>query len=125
MSRCYEITIRVTKHSEAKAEAIVDAVKDLDYKADADFFGGAEGEAFGGKPDKEPEIVFNSETFNLRATYPETDCAREVTEAIWTANGAWCYVEVGLRDLDAHCPDYSWGEDAYDEWMKDQPKSRS
>lgn len=125
MSRCYEITIRVTEHNEAKAEAIVEAVKALGLEADADFYGGAEGVAFGGAAGKPPEIVFNSETINLHGATSETENAREVVEAIWTANGAWCNVVVTMRDLDADVPGYGWGESNYNEWKKDQPVSRS
>ncbi len=125
MSRCYELTIRLTEHNEDKVEAIVEAVKSLGYAANVDSYGGTKGITFGDDHGRPPEILFDSETVNLHGGTTEEDAARAIAEAIWTANGAWCTPQVGMRDLDADCPQYVWGEDAYDEWMKDQPRSRS
>ena len=102
MSRCYEMTILVQEHNADRIEAIVDAVSGLDYEADGD----VQGDVF----------QFCSETINIAAGHSDKSVAREVVEAIWEANGAFCKVQVGMRDLDANLPYYSWDEASFDKW---------
>ncbi len=104
MSRCYEMTILVQEHNADRIEEIVDAVSGLDYEADGD----AQGDVF----------QFCSETINIAAGHSDESVAREVVEAIWEANGAFCKVQVGMRDLDADFPSYLWDEAAFDKWQQ-------
>ena len=102
MSRCYEMTILVQEYNADRLETIVDAVSGLGYEADGD----VQGDVF----------QFCSETINLAAGHSDGSAAREVVEAIWEANGAFCKVHVGMRDLDADFPSYSWNEASFDKW---------
>lgn len=111
MSRCYEITISVTRHNEARYEQIVDAVRNEGLEADADSFG-------------EKGIVFNSKVINVCAGKSAQLAAREIVEAIWEANGAWCQVNVSMRDLDASTPVHSWDETEYAEWRQMKAMNR-
>ena len=104
MSRCYEMTIWVREHNADRLEAIVAAVSDLGYEADGD----VQGDVF----------QFCSETINIAAGHSDESVAREVVEAIWEANGAFCKVHVGMRDLDADFPSYLWDEASFDKWRQ-------
>lgn len=106
MSRCYEITITVTQHDQDKYEQIVDAVRNEGLGADADFF------------ESRGEIFFNSEVKTIVGVFTDQEFAREIVEAIWEANGAWCQVNVRMRDLDADTPVHSWDETEYAEWRQ-------
>ena len=104
MSRCYEMTISVQEHNADRVEEIVDAVSGLGYEADSDALGDV--------------FQFYSETINIAAGHSDESVAREVVEAIWEANGAFCKVHVGMRDLDADFPSYSWDEASFDKWQQ-------
>jgi len=104
MSRCYEMTMSVREYNADRIEAIVDAVSDLGYEADGD----PQGDVF----------QFYSETVNIAAGHSDESVAREIAEAIWEANGAFCKVQVGMRDLDANLPYYSWDEESFDKWRQ-------
>ena len=104
MSRCYEMTISVREHNDDRFEKIVDAVSGLGYEADCDVCGDV--------------IQFCSETINIAAGQSDESVAREVVEAIWEANGAFCKVHVGMRDVDADFPSYSWDEASFDKWQQ-------
>ena len=104
MSRCYEMTISVRDYNADRVEEIVDAVSGLGYEADGD----AQGDVF----------QFYSETINITAGHSDESVSREIAEAIWEANGAFCKVDVGMRDSDADFPSYSWDEASFDEWQQ-------
>ena len=104
MSRCYEMTISVQEHNADRVEEIVDAVSGLGYEADGDAQGGV--------------FQFYSETINIAAGHSDESVAREVVEAIWEANGAFCKAHVGMRDVDADFPSYSWDEASFDKWRQ-------
>ncbi len=105
MSRCYEITISVTQHDQDKCEQIVEAVRGEGLEADPD-------------SDGEAGIIFHSEVINVNIGHTDQETARDVVEAIWEANGAWCQVNVSMRDLDADTPVHSWDETEYAEWRQ-------
>jgi hypothetical protein len=98
------MTILVQEHNADRIEEILDAVSGLDYEADGD----AQGDAY----------QFCSETINIAAGHSDESAAREIAEAIWEANGAFCKVDVGMRDLDADFPSYSWDEASFDKWQQ-------
>ncbi len=102
MSRSYEVTILVEEHDREKIEAIGDAVRDLEYEADPNQIGS--------------QLIFDSETINVAAGHTDEDIATEIAHAIWAANGAWCRVRIGMRDLDANVPEYSLDQAAHDDW---------
>jgi len=103
MSHSYEMTIMVTEHQDAKFEAIRDAVAGLGYDTDPDHIGS--------------QILFPSETINITAGHDDEAVAADVTRAIWKANGAWCRVDVGMRDLDADVPNYVLDPSVYDDMI--------
>ncbi len=110
MSRAHEVTISVEKSDNAKnplkVEAICNALKDLEYEADPNW------------KEQDCEVTalhFDSETINVRAVYTDNDIVAEIQEAIWEANGEFCIVTVGVRDLDAG-PQYSGSKTAYADW---------
>ena len=104
MSRRYEMTISVREYNADRFERIVDAVSGLCYEADCDICGDV--------------IQFCSEIINIAAGHSDESVAREVVETIWEANGAFCEVDVGMRDLDADFPSHSWDEASFDEWQQ-------
>ena len=110
MSRCYEMTIRVTGHFFGRYSEIVDAVADLGYEADNDI----------STLEKTHIIQFCSETINITAGHSDKSVSREIVEAIWKANGAFCKVYVGMRDLDADFPQYSGSKETFDEWQRNR-----
>ena len=57
-------------------------------------------------------------TINITAGHSDESVARAIVEAIWEANGAFCKVHVGMRDLDADFPSYSWDEASFDKWQQ-------
>ena len=106
MSRCYEMTISVREHNADRLEEIVDAVSDLDFGFEAEINNDVD------------TIQFCLETINIAAGHSDESVAREVVEAIWEANGTFCKVDVGMRDLDADFPSYSWDEASFDKWRQ-------
>jgi hypothetical protein len=109
MSRMYAMTIMVDGHDKSRYEAIVDAVVSLGYDADADLIGA--------------QIVFSSEVINLGGGCSDEAAAKEIHQAIWAANGAFCDVQVGMRDLDAEIPTYLGSESQYEEWLATRNKT--
>jgi len=104
MSRCYEMTISVREHNVDRVEEIVDAVSGLGYEAEGDTMGNM--------------FLFCPEPVKVTIGNSEESVAREVAEAIWEANGAFCKVDVGMRDLDADFPSYAWDEASFDKWQQ-------
>jgi len=100
MSRCCEITITVGDYDDKYFGAITGAVVKLGY--------------IEGYERIRKTIHFCSEVINIPAGLSEESVAREIVEAIWKANGAFCEVQVEIRDLDADTPCYSWDEAAFD-----------
>lgn len=106
MGRCYEMTIFVQGQNDDRIEEIIDAVSDLGYEADGDSRRGM--------------FQFYTEVINIAAWDTKQSLAREIVEAIWEANGAFCEVDVELRDLEAGVPSYSWDEVSFDEWRQNK-----
>lgn len=105
MSRCCEITISVFGFDADRCQEIVDAVGGLGY--DPTFSEISKG-----------QIQFCPEVINISSGHSEESVAREIVEAIWKANSAFCTIHVKIRDLDINIPQYSWDKVSFDEWDK-------
>lgn len=101
MSRCCEVTINIRGHDIDRSEKIIDALIDLGYEAYNDTMG--------------DRLPIDSEVINIPSMCSDESVAREIVEAVWKANKAFCKVDVGIRDLDA-IPNFWWDEASFDKW---------
>ena len=109
MSRCCELMVVVDGYDDTKYEEIVDAVKDLGYDGYVDAIGSL--------------IVFNSETINICAGRLDEEVASELHQAIWRANGDFCAVRVGMRDLEEDRPYFSGTKEEYAKYIAEGDSS--
>jgi hypothetical protein len=105
MSRYYEMQVTIRKADPARTQEIQDAAsdewpfEDWNLEDDGRIWANAEGSLVGGESEKE--------------------FAERLTKAVWTANGAYCNVEIVATCLEnLPCEVYSFDEDDYQRTMQ-------
>lgn len=120
MSRSYDITVEINDYNDEREDYIIKAyMNEWNLDRHDKLMLGQDGRG----PDK-PRLTLGGEG-NLCGGETEEQFVKEMTEAIWLANGGFCEVIVDCTCLEnLPCASYSLNKDRYAQWKKEYNENK-